>query len=122
MTTLADMTPAQRYDCVGMWATVSNEHYPAVIVRIYGGNPDVAQMLAPEIDDYYASRLESITPRFDLPRAWNPDGTPMTGEQETLITQPHPRGSWNSNPEYPEYFQVPPGTTMRRWISEWKEV
>lgn len=84
--TLADMTPKQRYDCVGMWATVSSEHYPAVIVRIYVGNPDYAQMLAPEINDYYTSNLASVTPRFDLPRAWSPDGTPPAGEWLTQGT------------------------------------
>ncbi|MGZ7496129.1 hypothetical protein ACXM2N_03410 [Corynebacterium sp. ZY180755] len=86
MTTLADMTPARRYDCVGMWATVSSEHdsavehYLAVIARIYVGNPDYAHMYSPEIDEYYTSSLESVTPRFDLPRAWSPCGTPPDGE------------------------------------------
>ena len=75
--TLADMTVEERLNCMGMWARVVTERFPAVIVRTFPSE-DVgyAQMLAPEINDYYYSSLDGITPRFDLPRAWNPDGTP----------------------------------------------
>lgn len=79
--TLADMTPKERLECIGMWATVDTEKFLAVIVRAYPSDGVLyAQMLAPEINDYYTSRLETITPRFDLPRAWEPDGTPLEGE------------------------------------------
>lgn len=83
MTTLADLTPAERAECVGMWATVATERHLAVIVRTYmADDVRIAQMLAPEINDYYTTSLESITPRFDLPRAWQADGQPVPGEWE----------------------------------------
>lgn len=80
MTTLADMTPEERGNCQGMWATVATERYLAVIVRTYASDDvDYAQMLCPELNYYYTSSLKSITPRPDLPRAWAPYGTPVKG-------------------------------------------
>lgn len=103
MTTLADLTPEERANCVGLWANVSTERYPAVIVRTYmADDVQYAQMLAPEICDYYQTSLESITPRYDLPRAWAPDGRP-------------PAGKW----EHAEYLDGDP--THRRWVGEWEK-
>ena len=83
MTTLADLTPEERAQCVGMWANVDTERYPAVIVRTYAADDvDYAQMLCPELNDYYTSSLATITPRPDLPRAWASDGTPPAGQWE----------------------------------------
>lgn len=42
-------------------------------------------------------------------------------DTETIITQPHPRGSWNGDASDPYYFDAPAGTTMTRYITEWKE-
>ena len=42
-------------------------------------------------------------------------------ETETLTTQAHPRGSWNGDAQDPHYFDVAPGTLMRRHVTEWKE-
>ena len=104
MTTLADLTPEERADCVGMWATVATERYPAVIVRTYAADDvDYAQMLCPELNDYYTSSLATITPRDDLPRAWAPYGTP-------------PAGEW----EYTECLSMTGEyTCRRRWVGEW---
>lgn len=102
MKTLADMTPEQRAECIGMWATVATERYPAVIVRTYVGNPDFAQMLAPELDDYYTANLDSVTPRFDRPRAWGADCKPvpmlaeyavLNGPKRRFVTE------WEPTPE-----------------------
>ena len=41
-------------------------------------------------------------------------------DTETIITEPHPRGSWNDDASNPYYFDVPAGTTMTRYITEWK--
>ena len=35
-------------------------------------------------------------------------------DTETIITQPHPRGSWNGDASDPYYFDVPAGTIMTR--------
>ena len=42
-------------------------------------------------------------------------------DTETITAQPHPRGSWNGDFEDPHYFNVAPGTRMRRHVTEWKE-
>ncbi len=41
-------------------------------------------------------------------------------DTETIVTQPHPRGSWNGDASNPYYFDVPTGTTMSRYTTEWK--
>lgn len=42
-------------------------------------------------------------------------------DTETLTTEQHPRGSWNGDPQSPEYFDVPPGTPLLRYVTDWKE-
>ena len=42
-------------------------------------------------------------------------------DTETIITQPHPRGSWNGDASNPYYFDVPAGTTMIRYITDWEK-
>ena len=83
--TLADMTPEERANCVGMWCNVVTARYAAVLVRTYmADGVRYAQMLSPEINDYYTAPLDSIIIRPDLPRAWNPDGTPFPAARETI--------------------------------------
>lgn len=115
MTTLADLTPEERADCVGMWATVATERYPAVIVRTYAADDvDYAQMLCPELNDYYTSSLATITPRDDLPRAWTPDGQPPAGEWEHAEYLGDHKGMTDVY-----YFDGDP--THRRFVGEWEE-
>lgn len=77
MRTLADMTPQERADTVGMWADVATEGCRAIIVHTFlCCDGPYAQMFAPEIEEYYPTPIDTITPRPELPRAWNPDGTP----------------------------------------------
>ncbi|MCG7243797.1 hypothetical protein [Corynebacterium sp. ACRPS] len=42
-------------------------------------------------------------------------------DTEEITAQPHPRGSWNGDFEDPHYFDVAPGTLMRRYTTEWSE-
>ena len=37
---------------------------------------------------------------------------------ETVVTESHPRGSWNGDAANPCYFDTPPGTTMLRYVTE----
>lgn len=39
-------------------------------------------------------------------------------DTETIVTQPHPRGSWNGDASNPYYFDVPAGTTMTRYVTD----
>ena len=78
MRTLADMTEEERDACRGMWCEEKDGS-----MCIYMGadaTPEQTGVFA-----YPASAipmrvfLNRITPRPDLPRAWNPNGTPVKG-------------------------------------------
>ena len=94
MTTLANFTPEQRKQCVGMWCNVG-PHEPGTDAGSYlfvlrtSGNyrgAECAQLLDPisGVSEYISFR--NITLRPDLPRAWEPDGTPPEGEWLTAGT------------------------------------
>ena len=79
--TLADMTPAERDDCVGRWAAQDNG-FMVVIVGVDEDASD-AYCIAPRAGHYgWAdwADWEKITPIFDMPRAWTPSGEPVPGE------------------------------------------
>lgn len=119
MKTLADMTPQERARCRGMWCEYglhgeeSNLVIMVAVVNEAGRVPCInpgapkpeAWALAPWI----------LIPRFDLPRAWTPDGQP-------------PQGGW----EYAEYlgdyggmtdvYHFDGEPTHRRWESNWEEI
>ena len=72
--TLADMTPEERADCMGMWALIEGINL-AVIVEV--DETDTCVVIYPEWQSNTAVHLnEMVAPRFDLPRAWTPDGEP----------------------------------------------
>ncbi|MGN6019973.1 hypothetical protein [Corynebacterium striatum] len=144
--TLADLTPEQRANCVGMWANVDTERYPAVIVRTYAADDvDYAQMLCPELNDYYSPSLAAITPRPDLPRAWAPNGQPVPGEWEdghVVVSYDDP-DPWILKDAVSieglseggmSYYDAPPNGIevkldklgegegkARRWVGEWEQ-
>lgn len=116
------MTEEERAGCVGMWCGY-NRH-------LKGGKPQDFVIMIEDINE--AGRVSCInpgapepkawapdpwmlTPRFDLPRAWQPDGQP-------------PQGGW----EYAEYlgdhggmtdvFYFDGYPTHRQWKSEWEEI
>lgn len=81
MTTLADLTEEQRKACVGMWADYRIT--PVVITNVY--RYEYAQCWVADVFDPQEGWAEEkihisvITPRYDLSRAWNADGTPVRG-------------------------------------------
>ena len=78
--TLADMTTEERAECVGMWALVEEINL-AVIVEV--DETDTCVVVYPEWQSNTAVHLnEMVTPRYDLPRAWTPDGEPASEELE----------------------------------------
>ena len=78
--TLADMTTEERAECVGMWALVEEINL-AVIVEV--DETDTCVVVYPEWQSNTAAHLnEMVTPRYDLPRAWTPDGEPASEELE----------------------------------------
>lgn len=83
--TPADMTPEEREQCRGLWCdylTVNGE----VIQVIYRWEKDgLASVHDPKTQDERTNQyvmVRSLTPRFDLMRAWTPDGTPVVMSQE----------------------------------------
>ncbi|MEJ6013272.1 hypothetical protein WG936_05405 [Corynebacterium sp. H127] len=91
MTTLAEMTPEQRAECVGMWCDV--KHYTGTVLGIIDrilvnegdGSVDVIEPYTGQRGDRKlpGRYFDEVTPRFDLPRAWTPDGQPAPMELET---------------------------------------
>ncbi|AEG84413.1 hypothetical protein [Corynebacterium ulcerans] len=96
MTSLADMTPAQRLGCVGMWCDydVSDDESPdlygaGVICRDvseYGFDELTFEIKDPRWVGLVDAPATAVTPRPDLPRAWTPQGNPVPGEwvEETV--------------------------------------
>lgn len=117
MKTLADMTEEERAACVGMWCD-----FP---------DPDERTNLAIYVGDstnhhgyceiVHAGELgtitvpESLTPRYDLPRAWMPDGTP-------------PAGKWvygeyiDDHEDMTNVYYLNGDGTHRQWKSDWEEI
>lgn len=75
MKTLADMTEEEQFECVGMLADDAESPYLAIISAVYAGG--YVGCFYPEIDRRYEAESNQITPRFDLPRAYGPDGKPV---------------------------------------------
>lgn len=81
MTTLADMTPAQRAECVGMWVNTPKGYGVLLDPLSMDGffEPVVVMPSRFAVFDgpWDWDRLDLLP---HLPRAWNPDGTPPDGE------------------------------------------
>ena len=72
--TLADMTAEERADCVGMWADAMGQGLGVIVNATELSD---CWVLFPEDGGSVATcRNQRVTPRFDLPRAWTPDGEP----------------------------------------------
>jgi len=72
--TLADMTAEERAECVGMWADTTRQGLGVVVNAT---EPSDCWVLFPEGGGRVATcHNQRVTPRFDLPRAWTPDGEP----------------------------------------------
>ena len=117
MRTLADMTEEERANCPGMWAT-SFIGYTGVIMYQNGRQ---AYLIIPEYNREQTFPLDEVAPRPDLPRAWNPDGTPVEMDVETGVVRSHPRGGVIGSYESPWYVDQPEGTVMRRFVGEWEK-
>lgn len=122
MTTLADMTPEERAECVGMWCGY-NRHVkggePSDFVIMVGdvneaGRVPCVNPGAPE-PKAWAPDPWMLTPRPDIPRACTPDGKPPAGEWEHAEYLGDYKGMTDVF-----YFDGDP--THRRWKGEWESV
>ena len=131
MTTLADLTPEERAECVGMWC----DYRPAVGTGDPHAAPEevITTVILKAGNDYDAKyedeyevfnavighelvQPEQITLRDDLPRAWAPDGTPPAGEWEDDYTD-----SDGSTLTTGEDLGLGPHQEIRRWVGEWEQ-
>lgn len=111
--TLADMTPEEREQCRGMWCE-DEDGFLFVYRGDHIGRDWLAVCAYPEdVHESYLP-LDYLTPRPDLPRAWNPDGTPPAGEWEHAEYLGDYKGMTDVY-----YFDGDP--THRRWVGEWEE-
>lgn len=132
MKTLADMTPEERAQCRGMWCDFPDPD-ERTNLAIYVDDSLKHQGFCELIHEGQLGRLtipENLTPRFDLPRAWMPDGQPPAGEWQTAKVKIIP----NENAKYDPEQNVITGDAVadpdheprsshdiRRWIGEWEE-
>lgn len=116
--TLADMTPEERDECIGMWCDVPEWDTPAVLMGEFTNDDGerVAVIIRPAwgVDCPFIS---DVTPRPNLPRAWNPGGTPVVADPEEYTADGRSRVYF----EGIEKVAFPPGTKVRRWVSDWEE-
>ena len=141
--TLADMAIKERADCVGRWALIESINL-AVIVEV--DETDTCVVIYPEWQSNTAVHLnEMVTPRYDLPRVWTPDGEPVPGEWEeghvfVSYDEPDP---WITKDTVSieglseggmSYYEEPPNGIevkldqfgegegkARRWVGEWEQ-
>ena len=141
--TLADMTAEERADCVGMWADAMGQGLGVIVNATELSD---CWVLFPEGGGRVATcHNQRVTPRFDLPRAWTPDGLPVPGEWEdghvfVSYDEPDPwivkdtvsiEGLSEGGMSY--YEEPPNGIVVeldrfgegegkaRRWVGEWEK-
>lgn len=76
--TLADMTPEERQECVGMWCdnliSAAKVPAPVVLACVQG---EQCWVLHTNIHGERSTfLLEDVSPRFDIRRAWSSAGSP----------------------------------------------
>lgn len=132
MKTLADMTLEERAKCVGMWCDYrdGNGTKSAIIIETWLTDPEACMVY--DIARYGNRHPlgSEVTPRFDLPRAWTPDGKPPKGEWQTAKVKIIP----NENAKYDRARGIITGDAVadpdheprdshdiRRFIGEWEK-
>lgn len=99
MTTFTEMTPERRAECVGMWCDTN--FGLAILIAIRRDEDDeYGLFIRPKTTLWHIESFEHITPRFDLPRAWEADGKPVEMEIEI--------------------FNGADGTEWQRHITKWE--
>lgn len=80
--TLADMAPEQRANCIGMWCEYPDTYDRLGIIYALDDEDDPWILRFDVRTEILGYDAKNIIPRFDLPRAWTPDGQPVPGEWE----------------------------------------
>ena len=114
--TLADMTAEERADCVGMWCdnlvSTADNPKPVVLACVQG---ERCWILHTDLHgEWSCFSLVSVSPRFDLPRAWTPDGEPVAGKWEHAEYLGDHKGMTN-------VYHFDGNPTHRRFVGEWEQ-
>lgn len=110
MTTLADMTPEERAERTGVWCEVAISKALFIYTADDQKDEEMAVVVNPRSQFRTTAQLHVLTPRYDLPRAWMPDGQP-------------PQGRWEYSDEV-KASEVGGGWTFtkkKRWVNEWSK-
>lgn len=130
MTTLADMSAEERAEHTGIWCEVAISKALFIYISDAQKDEEMAVVVNPRSQFRTTAQLHVLTPRYDLPRAWIPDGQPPAGEWQTAKVKIIP----NENAKYDREQNVITGDAVadpdheprsshdiRRWIGEWEE-
>ncbi|PIS66319.1 hypothetical protein AZH46_07000 [Corynebacterium striatum] len=83
--TLADMTPEQRANCIGMWCEYPNIYDRLGIIYALDDENDPWILRFDVRTEILGYDAKNIIPRFDLPRAWTPDGSRFQASGRTVM-------------------------------------
>ena len=134
--TLADMTPEERADCVGRWADAMGQGLGVIVNATELSD---CWVLFPEDGGSVATcRNQRVTPRFDLPRAWTPDGEPVEmvkeygifytlhdGDEEICFVHDSPLSVEPAVKHLEKSLRrgtITKITRKTQWVTEWEEV
>lgn len=84
MRTLADMTSQERANCRGMWCETAMSKALFIYMADDQDNEEKAVVVNPKSQFRTVTPLRALTPRFDLPRAWQADGQPPLTQYWTI--------------------------------------
>lgn len=115
MRTLADMTSQERANCQGMWCETAMSKALVIYVAGDQDNEEKAVVVNPKSQFRTVTPLRALTPRPDLPRAWQADGTPPAGEWEDDYV-----GTDGYSITTGELVDPKPGEKIRRWLGDWE--
>lgn len=106
MTTLDDMTQEEAAQCIGMWCEWDG---PGLAV-LTSHSPYASCLLVTRNGSQLCTHFPGkITPRTDLPRAWQPDGKPVKGQWD-----------YESNCIIDHGGRTVRTLTSRRFVGEWE--
>ena len=135
--TLADMTAEERDECVGMWCSIAGAGRLCVLLSTETAVANLGFSCDNEFT-ILSLRYKNVTPRFDLPRAWTPDGEPVEmvkeygifytlrdGDEEICFVHDSPLSVEPAVKHLEKSLRrgtITKITRKTQWVTEWEEV
>ena len=130
------MTLAEQDQCVGMWFELEWADYLVILASPDDPYDGYATVMIPhpiKAKTTY-TKMSTLTPRWDLPRAWTPTGEPVPGDCEYAAGHvvEYADGQKDCRPRYREDSRQSALTSaeelkddgyvaMRRFVTDWEE-